>query len=366
MALDTMPFVGPGTGVAVFTRGLFAALGQRSDVELVAYAVTWRGRDKAYGDLPAPVVRTGSAMPARPLHLLWERVDLPPIELFTGRLDVVHGTNFVVPPARRAAEVVTVHDLTVLRFPEMVQAATLRYPALIERAVRRGAFVHTPSQFVADEVIERLRVPAERVRAIHHGLPALPPGDVDEGRRLAGRDRFIFAVGTIEPRKDFPGLVRAFDQIAERHPDVGLVIAGPDGWGIDDFDRALAAARHRQRITRLGWVGDQERAALIAAAAVVAYPSVYEGFGFPPLEAMAAGTPVVTTAAGAVPEVVGDAALVAAVGDDAGVASMLEQVLSDEALAADLVRRGRALLPKYTWTKCAEERVQLYRDAASA
>src|SRR5205807_6310535 len=114
--------------------------------------------------------------------------------------------------------------------------------------------------------------------------------------------------GTVEPRKDLPVLVAAFDQLADHHPDAHLVIAGPDGWGAGQLDEALVRARHRDCIERLGWVDEPARLALVATATVFAYPSIYEGFGFPPLEAMAAGVPVVATAAGALPEVLGDGA----------------------------------------------------------
>ncbi len=176
----------------------------------------------------------------------------------------------------------------------------------------------------------------------------------------------MLAVGTAEPRKDLPGLVRAFDLLAASRPELGLVLAGPDGWGTADLERAMAAAVHRRRIVRTGWVDDATLGGLLAGAAVLAYPSVYEGFGFPPLQAMAAGVPVVATDAGAVPEVVGDAALVVPVGEPEALAEAVGRVLDDPTLAASLVTRGRARSARYTWDRCADGLTTLYRDARAA
>ncbi len=163
---------------------------------------------------------------------------------------------------------VTVHDLTPVRFPELCTADTLAYPGLIRRALRGGAWIHTPSQFVADEVVEAFDADPERVVAIPNGVteigPDSPGRDAAEGERLAGSGRYLLAIGTIEPRKDLPWLVDAFDVVAASHPDVSLVVAGPDGWGVDDFDRAVARATHRARVVRLGWVDPDQRAALLA------------------------------------------------------------------------------------------------------
>ena len=179
-----------------------------------------------------------------------------------------------------------------------------------------GAWVHTPSTFVADEVVAEFGVDPERVRAVHHGVPrASPPPTGGDGadRAVAGAgvpalpagcDRYVVAIGTVEPRKDYPLLVPAFAAVAAEHPDVALLIVGGDGWGMGPFDEALAASPVRSRILRPGYLDDAALAATLRGAAVLAYPSRYEGFGFPPLQAMAAGVPVVATAAGAVPEVV--------------------------------------------------------------
>jgi glycosyltransferase involved in cell wall biosynthesis len=302
-------------------------------------------------------------MAARPLRALWERWDYPPIEYWTGPVDVVHGTNFVVPPARRAARVVTVHDLTAVRFPELCTADTLRYPSLIRRAVNAGAWVHTPSAFVAREVVEAFAVSPERVRAIAHGVPEagqIANGDIARGQRLAGGERFVLALGAIEPRKGLPLLVRAFDLIADADPDLCLVVAGPDGWGLQAFTDAVERSRHRQRIRRLSYVGAEDKAALLAAATAFAYPSLYEGFGLPPLEAMTAGVPVVATTAGALPEVLGDAAVLVPPGEVEAFADGLAEVVQEGAGCAARVERGRRTASTYSWDRCATGMLDLY------
>lgn len=309
-------------------------------------------------------------MAARPLHEMWARTGRPPIETWTGRVDVVHGPNFVVPPARRAARVVTVHDLTAWRFPEMVDESSARYPRLVARAIADGAWVHTPSETVADEVVDRLGAARDRVVIVPNGAPDLGP-ETDgvtaaDGRRRAGVDRYVLAVGTVEPRKDLPGLVQAFDAVADSDPELHLLLVGPDGWGVADLDRALHRVTHRDRVLRLGWVDDAGRTALLRGASVVAYPSVYEGFGLVPLEAMAAGVPVVTTRTGAIPEVVGDAAMLVEVGDVDGLADALARTLTDAELRSRLVAAGHERRVTYSWEATVAGLVELYRRAADA
>jgi glycosyltransferase involved in cell wall biosynthesis len=173
------------------------------------------------------------------------------------------------------------------------------------------------------------------------------------------------ALATIEPRKDLVTLVRAFDEVAGRLDDVDLVVAGPDGWGVDAFRAAVDAARHRARVHRLGWLAADARADLLVGAAALAYPSIYEGFGLPPLEAMGAGVPVVCSDAGPLPEVTGDAALRAPVGDVAGLADALEVVLTDRAARDRLVAAGAARVACYSWARRVDGLLDLYRNAGA-
>jgi glycosyltransferase involved in cell wall biosynthesis len=301
-------------------------------------------------------------MPARVVRELWARgVAWPRAEHWTGPIDVVHALNYVAPPAR-VPVIVMVHDLTFIRYPELCAPDTLRYGGLVRHAVAAGAVIHTPSEFVADEVRHDLGVSADRVVAIHSGLAPVTGGDSGTGATLAGGPRYVLTLGTVEPRKNLPGLVRAFSAVALDDPDVRLVVAGPDGWDQEQFAAAVAASGSRDRIVRLGYVTAAARRDLLAGASVFAYPSRYEGFGLPPLEAMAVGVPVVAGRAGALPEVLGDAALLVDPADDDELAGALLQLLDNESMRADLIVRGRERSARYTWAATAARVVDLYRS----
>jgi glycosyltransferase involved in cell wall biosynthesis len=367
VALDATPLIGTPTGVGAFCAGVLEGLSRREDVATTAFAVSWRRRHAISGRVPAGIRIAPRAMPARPLHAAWARAEVPPLEWLVGAADVVHGTNYVVPPTRRAARVVTVHDLTTVRYPELCNSATLAFPGLVRRALAHGAWVHTHSSAVAAEVVDVFGADPARVRAVASGVPPLVAPDEGAAARYLppGVERYVLAIGTAEPRKDLPGLVAAFDLLAEERPDLGLVLAGPEGWGSADLHRAIGAARWPSRVVITGFVGDAALAGLLRRASALAYPSLYEGFGYPPLQAMAAGTPVVATRAPAIEEVLDDAALLVAPRDTAALASALASVVDSGETAKALVERGLARAATFDWDRCAAGLVALYRDAAS-
>jgi glycosyltransferase involved in cell wall biosynthesis len=225
--------------------------------------------------------------------------------------------------------------------------------------------------------VAELGVDPARVRAVHHGVPELVAntsgggggaGSTGAGPPIKlpnGCDRYILAIGTIEPRKDYPLLVRAFASVAADRPDVALVIVGSAGWGSERFADALADSPVRDRIVRPGYVDDAGLAEILHGAAALAYPSKYEGFGFPPLQAMAVGVPVVATAAGAVPEVVGDGAWLVEPGDGDALAGRLVHAVDGGTEVESLIARGRARSASFTWERCAAGLADLYRDAAA-
>ena len=341
--------------------GSSARLSADPDVDVVAYGLSAKAGRSLPGVLP-PTVRAGRPIPipAAALLRVWQRSEHPAVERWTGPVDVVHGTNFVVPPSRHAARLVTVHDLTPVRFPELCSPTSLRYPRLIRRALDHGASVHTVSRAMADEVVDHFQLDPARVHVIHNGLTPLPPPlPPDEAA-----PPYILALGTVEPRKGLPDLVAAFDRIAGSVPDLQLKIAGPAGWGEEALEAARRSARHADRIHRVGWVED--RSTLLAGARLLAYPSVYEGFGLPPLEAMALGVPVVATTAGAIPEVAGEAALLVAPGDPHALAEALLAVATDSAISARLIAAGRERARLFSWERAGRELADLYRSLAAA
>ncbi len=373
MALDATPLLGLPTGVGAFCHGALAALALRPGLDVRAYAVSWRRRRLIESHLPQGVRAHQRPMPARPLHALWARRDRPPLEWFVGAIDVVHGTNFLVPPTRRAAAVVSVHDLTPLHHPELCNEATLAYPGLIRRALGRGALIHTDSAFVAGEVQEAFGADPSRVRVVNPGIPVLPvPAEAEAAAVLqrllpAGRRR---ASAWPSARPSPARTCRGWCTPSTRWPTSTTTWLsswpGPRGGGSRHLDAAIDAATNRERIVRTGWVTQPDLAALLARASVLAYPSLYEGFGFPPLQAMRAGVPVVATSAGSLPEVLGGAAALVEPGDHEGLVEALDRCLGDEEERRRLIAAGTAWSARYSWDRCGEGLDTLYRDAAAS
>ncbi len=372
VAFEATPLLGPRTGVGEFCFAVLQAMFSLDEVEINPFAITWRNRKNLVFELGNVPEGWQLPMPARPLHMIWSKINFPPIELFLGRTDIVHGSNFVVPPSLSAKRVVTVHDLTPLLYPEAADPSTLVFPRLIQRAINTGAFVHTPSEFIANQVREHFDVDDAKVVSIYHGIPTGSvsidvSGETDIAyQKIVPNGRFILGLGTIEPRKDFVTLVKAFSDIAFEFDDLQLVIAGKRGWGAEQLDIEVAKTGLGNRIIRPGYIDELTRRSLLANAIAFAYPSLYEGFGLPPLQAMQLATPVIATRAGSLPEVLADAAMMVDVGDRQAIASALRDLLDNEMIRQDYITRGLARAEQFSWQKCAKGLVSLYRAALNS
>jgi glycosyltransferase involved in cell wall biosynthesis len=362
VGLDATPLLGTRTGVGRYVEHLVRELAALAGPELVATAFTLRGAGALPAAVPPGVTVRHRPAPARALQTAWRRVDLPPVEWLTGRLDVFHGTNFVLPPLRRAGGVLTVHDLSYLRVPETVSAASLRYRELVPRGLRRAAVVLTPSEAVAAEVRAEYgrgdQVVATPLGVDASWFDAVPadPGWL-AGHRLP--ERYLLFVGTVEPRKGLPGLLRALRLLHDADPATPpLVLVGPPGWGPALKTAALPAGA----VVVAGYLGSGELRRVVAGAAALVFPTRYEGFGLPPLEAFAAGTRVVASDLPVIREVTGTLATLVPVGDDVALAEALAKVLSEpDTDAAWVARRARAR--DFSWAETARRTYAAYERA---
>ncbi len=316
------------------------------------------------------------APPARPLRLAWEQVELPRILDHLG-IDVHHGPHYTMPARAEAPKVVTLHDMTFFDHPEWHERAkVLFFRKAIRAAASKADALITPSAAAADRVREVL-APEIPVHLIPHGVDhaRFHPLDADdvEGaaddeaarKRLGVRQPYVTFVGTLEPRKDVPNLVRAFDAVAGHLPDLNLVLAGAPGWGMEAIEAAIGSSTHRSRVRRVGYISEEDKVALLRGASVVVYPSREEGFGLPVLEALASGGPLVTTSGTAMAAVVDDAALLFTPTHVDELAAALEDVVQGGAAVEARRRRGLDLAARYTWDASAQAHLEVYEAAAT-
>lgn len=303
-----------------------------------------------------------------PVRIAWEQSVLP-LELVRERADLLHALAFVSPLAWRGKSVVTVYDLSFLRFPEVYNRSNRLYlGTFTPPSLRRAERVITISEDARRDVIELCGVAPERVTAILLAADArfAPAGaaDVEAFRRRQGLpERFVLYQGTLQPRKNVETLVRAYALLrSQGNDDHILVLAGPRGWQHEPIFDLIRQLGLEGAVMFPGFVPDDDLPLWYSSATVFAFPSRYEGFGLPLLEAMACGTPVVSSNASSLPEVVGDAGLLVDPSDAEGLSGSLRRLLEDEALRSSLSAAGRARAQTFSWRRTASETVQVYRE----
>lgn len=351
--MDGTPLLGKRTGIGRYTAALAEELASTPGIDIRAVALTLRGWRALRSVLPHGVWARGLPCSARLLRKTWLRSSFPPIEVIAGFSDVVHGTNFVLPVAARAGGVLTIHDLAFFDFPEDLPPADRELPALVRKSAERARVICTPTKAIAELVIARLGIPAERVMVTPLGVDpawfaARPPADALRAALHLPTEYLLF-MGTEAPRKGLDVLRKAHTATPELPP---LVITGPSESGVDG------------RVLRTGYLAEPELRSVVAGASAVVLPSRTEGFGLPVLEALACNIPVVCSDLPALREVAGGQAHLVPYGDVDALANALTDAIATPPPPAVLAAR-RAHAAEFTWRRCAQATVSAYRRAAN-
>ena len=354
-----------GTGIHRYGVELIRALAADESAAEFDYAVA---------SIDDPDVAVGPRVvritpPRRALHFAWATTGRPPIERYARGTALVHVLTPAVPVATSATLVVTVHDLLPLRFPSWYPA---RQRWLFKRAIRQAtsdaARIVVPSKAVAADLADGTDIDASRVSVIPEGVDPIfrrPVSEVEVAavcaRHRIRPGRFFLFVGAISGRKNLVTAIRALAAFRTAGPDVPLVVAGPRGRGAEEFDAETARLGLQSAVRVTGFVSAADLPVLLAAALALVHPSKYEGFGLTPLEAMAAGTPVLAANTGALPEVVGDAGILLPPDDVDAWATAMAQVNDDADLRRRMAQDGKAWSERFTWARAATETAAVYR-----
>jgi len=389
IGFDYTAAVRQGAGIGRYTRQLLRAL-----VELDTqneYVLLVAARGVALGGDPRPGCRglgyaseladiatrsnvrvVNIPLSDRALAILWHRLRLPLwVELFCGRLDLFHSPDFTLPPTRRASGVLTVHDLSFIRVPDSAHPRLRAFLLqAVPRSVQRADWVLADSECTKRDLIELMGSSAERVQVVYPGVERRfrPIGEAEVlaavQRRYELPPRFVLALSTLQPRKNFERLIQAYALMSEAlRRDVKLVIAGGRGWCYDSIFEMVKTLQMGDAVHFSGYVADEDLPALYSLAELFALPSLYEGFGLEPLEAMACGTPVVTSDVSSLPEVVGDAGLCVDPLDVDRLAEAMELVFADAALRQEMIRKGMKRARQFSWEAAAQKLLHLYERA---
>lgn len=370
ICVDIQSAVAQRAGVGRYTRHLVEHLGESAspgdDLRLFFFDFHRRGLDFA---CPHATLRPVRAIPGAIVQQSWKRFHTPPFNWFAGKADLYHFPNFTIPPLSCGKPVVTIHDMSFVRYPEFAETRNLAYlESVIHDTARRADAIITVSKFSKREIEETLGVSPDRVFAIplavSPGLKRPPRDSIDALRRQLKLDRpYLLTVGTLEPRKNIPFMIEVFEQLDGFDGD--LVLAGMPGWQVEPIFKRIRNSPKRERIRHLDFVPENQLPALYAGAELFLITSFYEGFGFPPLEAMACGTPVVASTGGSLTEILGESAVSLRDFDAPTWAATISSLLGNQTKRDQLGVRGPAHAAGYSWATTARRTWDVYRKVMS-
>jgi glycosyltransferase involved in cell wall biosynthesis len=355
--------VGAGTYMIQLIRALTAL---EAEYELVIFAQS-SGR-ALIGTLPYDHLAWITVSDKNPaLRLIWEQTVLPVLASRAG-LDLLHSLHYTRPYRLGCSSVVTFHDMTYFLYPELhTLLRKLFFTQAIRSSARHADAIIAVSETTRRDTIRQLGVPAEKIFTAPNGVdPAFQP--ITDAHRLEGcrgkynlpRD-FILYLGTIEPRKNIPLLLRAYHRLAQTGSPYHLVITGKRGWMYKQVWETIEDLNLQPLIHFPGYIPVEELPIVYNLARVFVYPTIYEGFGLPPLEAMACGTPVITTAVPAMQELLGDAGILVPPQEEDALFQALRELLIDRQMQAHLSMKGRERARHFTWKSCAQTTMQVYQ-----
>jgi len=370
VALELQPCCWQRAGIGVYTYELARRLKNTDDLEFYGNVFNFAGRTdntRVLEGISMPV-RECKALPYGIYRRIWHLFPVSYDRLFSKRADLSLFFNFIAPPNISGNVITVIHDMTHVRYPETVRKTNLRRILRdLDYSVQRSCHLITVSEFSKREIIELLHIPEEKISVVYSapsiGLETADFAAIEEKYHINGP--YILYLGTIEPRKNLTRLLRAFQMLKkERGIPHKLVLAGGSGWNNEEIYQTARGLSCAEDVVFTGFLSTAVRNALYQHAATFVFPSLYEGFGVPPLEAMHFACPVVCARAASLPEIVGNAAELVNPLDETSIAAGIWNVLSDEEYAAMLVERGKQQRKKYTWEASAAQLTQICRQYA--
>lgn len=364
-----------GAGVSNYSQQLLRALGQHRSVQNGEHQITALINDTGFQCDGVELIRSSAGLRNPLRRIVWEQTALPG-QLRKMNATLVHGLVNVLPLTTRIPGVVTVHDLSFIRMPEKFRTAKRAYlTALCRASVLRARRVIAVSQQTADDLCDFFKLSANKVKVVHNGVSdefhPFPSERIAAFRRQKQLpNRFLLYVGTLEPRKNLDLLVRSYAQWRKEaapdqqgtQEDVKLVLAGATGWFYERIFEQVRTLGLQDEVIFAGFVPHHDLPDWYAAAHAFVYPSLFEGFGLPVLEAMACGTPVLCSDTPSLLEVAGDATLVFSAQREDHLTAALHPLINDEARRAELRQRGLARAAHFSWRRCAEETLAVYES----
>ena len=377
VVVEATPILPRPSGVGLHILSLLKALHSLQESESFQLGIAYQPslRNWLLGNLSVPEVLSYYSnpcilpLPVRLLNLLAKLPSnfiLEQLEDRFNRPDIYHGTNFAVYPCRHSLRVMTIYDLCFIRYPNYVTSVVRTYSHRVKQCLRWTDLVITSAESSKREIVEYLSVPPERIwvtpLASRYAADTLMTANGHVTQKLRGKPYILF-VSTLEPRKNIVTLIQAFDLLkSEQSVDHQLLLVGNKGWQYRPIFGAIEASPWKNSIHHMGYLSDEEVAYYYAHADVLAYPSLYEGFGLPVLEAMTLGCPVITSNTSSLPEVVGDAALLVDPNNVEELSDALLTVISDRSLRQSLIDRGKRRASEFSWLRTAKETFAAYRS----
>lgn len=375
VGIDVTSALTQGGGIGRYTRELIHSLAHETTFAEQFDLTLFSARPPTTPPVPNPlpihpaVKHTPAFLDEKWLYRIWYRLRLPfPVQTFTGRLNLFHSPDFVLPPlAGNIPSLLTVHDLSFLHYPKTFTPALVNYlNSVVPWSVGRATHILADSVATQNDLISLWQTPAEKITVLYSGVnprfsPVTDPAEINKirGKYKLGDAPWILSVGTVQPRKNYKLLIQAFGKIAHRFPH-NLVITGGKGWLFDDILAEVQNQGLDGRVIFTGFVDDEDLPGIYSEATVLAFPSLYEGFGLPILEAMGCGTPVINSDASCLPEVAGNCTIqLAPEGVDAW-ANGLADLLEHQSLRNTLITAGFEQIKQFTWKRSAEQLLSIY------